>query len=257
MLDIKFAEKEFERFLDEYDREDEKIKLKIVHTYGVVTCAEQICQRMHLEQEDCDLARLIALLHDIGRFEQLRRFDSFMPDTMDHAAYGVEILFGEEQMIRRFVKNNKWDEIIKVAIEKHSDYKLDGIVNERVLLHARLIRDADKLDNCRVKLVDSIEAMLGVSKELVGQTDISPCIWEYCLNHEAVLSRDRVTWMDYWISYIAYFFDINFPETLSIIQENDYVDKIIYRIPYANIETKKKMDRLSKMVRTYIENRIN
>lgn len=37
----------------------------------------EICHRMHLTEEDTELARIIALLHDIGRFEQLKRFDSF------------------------------------------------------------------------------------------------------------------------------------------------------------------------------------
>lgn len=32
MIDIEYANREFEKFLDEYDRADEKIKLKIVHT---------------------------------------------------------------------------------------------------------------------------------------------------------------------------------------------------------------------------------
>ena len=33
-MDIEHAKKAFERYLDQYDREDDKIKLKIVHTYG-------------------------------------------------------------------------------------------------------------------------------------------------------------------------------------------------------------------------------
>jgi len=252
MLDLKYAQKEFERFLDEYDREDEKVKLKIVHTYGVVECAERICKKMNLDQENRDLACLIALLHDIGRFEQLKRFDSFMPDTMDHAAYGVEILFGKERMIRRFVKCDKWDEIIKMSIAKHSDYKLEGIEDEKILLHARLIRDADKLDNCRVKLEEPVELMIGADEYKVGATEISPRIWEYCLKKEAVLSCDRVTLVDYWVSYVAYFFDINYAETLAIIQEAGYVDKIIHRIPYTNPMTKKKMEDLSRMIKDYI-----
>ena len=71
-LDFKQARDAFEAYLDEYDREDEKIKLKIVHTYGVVKSAREIGKRMHLNEEDQQLAELIALLHDIGRFEQLR-----------------------------------------------------------------------------------------------------------------------------------------------------------------------------------------
>lgn len=41
-IDLKKAREVFEAYLDEYDRNDEKIKLKIVHTYGVVSCAREI-----------------------------------------------------------------------------------------------------------------------------------------------------------------------------------------------------------------------
>ena len=68
---------------------------------------------MKLGEEQQQLAELIALLHDIGRFEQLRLYDSFMPDTMDHAAFGVKLLFdGENPMIRRFLADTCYDEII-------------------------------------------------------------------------------------------------------------------------------------------------
>ena len=168
MIDIAHAKQEFEKYLDEYDREDEQIYLKIEHTYGVVKYAGEIAERMECSREDVELAELIGLLHDIGRFEQIRRFHSFEPGTMDHAVFGADLLFGEEKMIRRFVKDDKFDELIDAAIRKHSDFKLDGIHDTRTLFHAKLIRDADKLDNCRVKLEASIEAMLGVSEETAG-----------------------------------------------------------------------------------------
>ena len=68
---------------------DDKVRLKIVHTYGVVKQSEEIAKRMRLSEEDTELARMIALLHDIGRFEQLKRFDSFLPERpwiMPHMA---------------------------------------------------------------------------------------------------------------------------------------------------------------------------
>ena len=103
-IDFKHARGVFEDYLNGYDREDEKIKLKIIHTYGVVKSAREIGHRMHLNEEDQQLAELIALLHDIGRFQQLRLYNSFSPDTMDHAAFGVQLLFeGENPMISRFI----------------------------------------------------------------------------------------------------------------------------------------------------------
>ncbi len=109
--------KPLKNYLDGYERENDKVKLKIIHTYGVVECSRKIAEGLKLSEEDCKLAQIIGLLHDIGRFEQLKCYDSFEPETMNHAAYGVKILF-EEGMIRRFVKEDKWDGIIKMAIAR-------------------------------------------------------------------------------------------------------------------------------------------
>lgn len=254
--DFETAKAAFEEYLNEYDREDDKIHLKIVHTYGVVDDAEKISRRMHLSEEDVQLARLIGLLHDIGRFEQIRRFDSFEPGTMEHAAYGAELLFGPEKMIRRFVKDERFDRLICTAIEKHSDFQLKGEMDERTLLHARLIRDADKLDNCRVKLEESMETLLSAEEETVGKGIISEKVWDSCMAKKSVLSADRVSKVDYWVSYIAQYYDINFPETYEIMKEHDYVKKIADRVPYALPETKKKMDILVEQMEEYMEERI-
>ena len=69
-IDFEAAKAAFETYLDEYDRTDDKIHLKIVHTYCVVECAEKIATRMHLGQEDVQLAKIIGLLHDIGRLSR-------------------------------------------------------------------------------------------------------------------------------------------------------------------------------------------
>ena len=126
-MDFEHVKAVFEEYLNGYDRENDKVKLKIVHTYGVIRCSEEIGRRMGLQAEDMELAKLIALLHDIGRFEQLKQFDSFLPDTMDHAAYGVKILFDNaphQNLIRNFIPESDFDEIIRISIAKHSDFKL-------------------------------------------------------------------------------------------------------------------------------------
>lgn len=251
-MDLQYAKQQFEGYLDNYDRNDDKVRLKIVHTYGVVECSRQIAESMGLSDEDRELAQLIGLLHDIGRFEQVKRFDSFEPTVMDHAAFGVQILF-EEGSIRQFVKEDRWDSIIRTAIAKHSDFKLEGIADERELLHAKIIRDADKLDNCRVKIVDSVETIMGVSETEVGKEGISAEVMEQFLRKESILSPARKTMMDYWLSYLAYFFDINFNETLDIVRKKRYVEKIIDRIPYSNPKTREQMKTVREMLLLYIQ----
>ena len=107
-MDFYTAKTQFNNYLKDYDCHNDKIRLKIVHTYGVVKESADIAARMKLSEEDTSLAKMIALLHDIGRFEQLKQFDSFLPDTMDHAAYGVKILFDNaphQNLIRNFMPN--------------------------------------------------------------------------------------------------------------------------------------------------------
>ena len=112
-MDFYTAKRQFNNYLKDYDCHNDKIRLKIVHTYGVVKESTDISARMQLSEEDTTLAKMIALLHDIGRFEQLKQFDSFLPDTMDHAAYGVKILFDNaphQNLIRNFIPESDFDQ---------------------------------------------------------------------------------------------------------------------------------------------------
>lgn len=251
-MDFTKAAHAFQEYLKDYDQNNDKVRLKIVHTYGVVKQAENVCRRKNMNLEDTSLAKLIALLHDIGRFEQLKRFDSFEPATMDHAAYGVQILF-EEGMIRCFVEDEQWDEIIRTSIAKHSDFVLEGVTNPRTLFHARLIRDADKLDNFRVKLKDDFVTFMGVTEEETGALEITPKIYEAVFRNSTILSADRVTKMDYWVSYLVHIFDLNFRESMDIVAENNYMERLVRRVPYSNPDTARKMQAIQKHAEEYIK----
>ena len=74
---------------------------------------------------------------------------------------------------------------------------------------------------------------------------------------ESVLSSDRVSKVDYWISYIAQYYDINFPETYEIMREHDYVKKIAWtEFPMHLPDTKEKMDILVAEMEKYMDERI-
>ena len=155
-------------------------------------------------------------------------------------------------MISRFIEDRSYDELIRVAIARHSDFRLEGITDNRTLLHARLIRDADKLDNCRVKLQDDLLVFMGASGKEIGAQEITPVVYDTVLKDQCIYSPDRVTKMDYWVSYVAYFCDIYFRASFDIIEEHDYLNKIIDRIPYSNPDTKQKMENIRTHLAKYI-----
>ena len=75
MIDREKALKIFNTYVSKYNPEDEKIKLKIEHIQRVAKNANDIAENLKLSKEDIDLAWLIGLLHDIGRFEEAVKSD--------------------------------------------------------------------------------------------------------------------------------------------------------------------------------------
>ena len=215
-MDMQRAKNEFKRFLERYeDKEELGFELKVIHTYKVVENARKIAIELNLSEEDIVLAELIGLLHDIGRFEEINFLKQFDSVGFDHASYGVKMLF-EEKLIRNFIDNNKYDEIIKTAIDNHSRLVIQRDLKQRYLLHSKIIRDADKLDNFRVKKEEKIEAIfpnIVKNKEDIENSILSDKIYETIKNKKCVDIHDRVTVIDYWFCVLAFLFDLNFNES--------------------------------------------
>lgn len=250
-MDFEQAKKIFAGFLKQYDASDDKIRLKIVHTYGVVKAAEYIGTALNLSSNDYELARHIALLHDIGRFEQLRQYHSFDDSIVPHASLSLKILF-EDGLIRQFIPERNFDSIVYTAIENHGLYRMKPGLSGPALLHSKIIRDADKLDNFRVKEEDSIEAMLDIPASRLGTEAITNPTYECFLSHTPVLNSERVTHMDMWVSYLGYIYDLNFPASRQYVLEKDYINKLVDRIPYSNKETAERMEHIRRTALAYL-----
>ena len=76
----------FAEYTGHYDCSDGKIKLKIDHTYRVAGLCRRIASSLGLNDAEAGLAWVIGMLHDIGRFEQLRKYGTFSDaESIDHA----------------------------------------------------------------------------------------------------------------------------------------------------------------------------
>lgn len=256
MIDMKKASMAFSEYVKPYDVTNPKIELKIKHTFRTVEVAKKIANDLNLNEEQVLLAQLIALLHDIGRFEQVRIYNTFKDrDSVDHADLGVRILF-EEGTIRKFIEDTKYDDIIYKAIKNHNKFKIEEGLNEEELLQAKIVRDADKTDIFAV-FVDDIEKNRDVLynyKEMAKQ-EVSPKIMKdfenYQQSNRDLFSRD----IDSYINIIAFIFDYNFLTGLKTIQENKYIERTMKPICIYE-ETKEQMQKITKIANTYIKERI-
>ncbi len=259
MIDIEKAKKELKIFLENYKNQKELgFELKVVHTYQVAQNSKKLAEELKLKQEDIELAELIGLLHDIGRFEELKMLNQFDNIKFDHAEHGVKMLF-EDNLIRNFVEDNQYDEIIKQAIQNHSKFEIPKDLEARTLLHCKIIRDSDKLDNFRVKQEERMEAIFPKiisAKEEIENSKISESVYQAIKELKCVKLKDRKTPLDYLICILAFIFDLNFSASYQIVREKDYANQMINRFDYKLSETKEKMEEIRRIVNQYINQQI-
>lgn len=254
MIDFTEAQNAFQEYLKDYDTTDGSIMLKIRHTYEVVAKSEYLATELKLDKDNIMLAKIIALLHDIGRFEQVKQTQDFSDaGGFDHAEYGVKVLF-EDGLIRKFVQDARYDSIIRDAIAQHNKYEITGILDKPALLHSQIIRDADKLDNFRVKEVEPLENIFPqkYNADTIEYETISPKVYKDFMERRCILAKDRQTQLDYWVCCIAFLFDLNFAVSIRYIRDNNYIDKLINRIPYKREETQKKMENIRTCAKEFI-----
>lgn len=258
MIDFIKAQESFKEYLKDYDLENGSIKLKVKHTYEVVKKSEYIAIGLGLDKENIELAKIIALLHDIGRFEQIKEFNEFSDKNIEHAEFGVKVLFGEKFLISKFVENRKYDNIINKSIYNHNKFKVEEGLSDIELMHCNIIRDADKIDNFRVKQEDKFEDMFPkiYNKDTINYETISQKVYEDFMQKKCIKLEDRKTIIDYWVCVIAFIFDLNFDISLKYVYEHNYIDILIDRIEYQNNDTKQKMEDIRKCAKTYIRNKI-
>lgn len=251
IIDMEQAQKAFKEYVRNYNPEDEKIKIKIAHIERVAENSKRIAENLNLSQEDIELAELIGLLHDIGRFEQVRLYHTFVDkDSINHGEYGAKVLF-EDGLIRKFIKDDKFDRIIKLAIVNHNRADIEEGLTEREKLHAKIIRDADKTDIFTILISGDKKAIW--EKADLSDDKISDEIYREFVEDKRINYKERKTSADILVSHFNYVYDLNFPETRKIIRDNKYIDKLYQRFKFNDAETMKRFNEIYRLSKEYIE----
>ncbi|MFN2340538.1 MAG: HD domain-containing protein [Halanaerobium sp.] len=243
----------FDSYTAEFEMENKKdqknIQLKIDHSQRVTADMEAIISTMSLTETEKNLAKIIALYHDIGRFKQYKDYQTFSDyKSEDHGQLGVKVI-NQNKLIDDLSKNQQ--SIIFKAIENHNkaDLKEKHFNNEEEIFFAKLIRDADKMDIFnifveRYKRKSQKDYIIKLSTE----PEISDQIYNKVLNQESINYDKLETINDLKIMQLGWIYDINFKETLAIIKEREYIETI-----YNSMDQSQKAERIYQQVKEYLE----
>ena len=161
----------YDAYVDTYRAADGTLpammRLKRIHTAFVVKNAEAIADGEGFTPEEREVSLAAALLHDTGRYEQLRLYNTFKDsESVDHAVFSHDIV-KEKGWLDQVLGESKseaeaeqWKDAILKAVLYHNRRDLPKEIENPSFtftshLHlasiaAHTVRDADKMDIFRV-----------------------------------------------------------------------------------------------------------
>lgn len=211
----------------------QNVRLKEKHTNRVCENSSRIAISEELDEEDYYLAVTIALLHDVGRFEQISRYKTFHDSRSEnHALLGVKVLRSEG--VLSFLSEEEQN-IIFTAITNHNMPSIPDGLSGKYFLHSKLVRDADKLDIYKVLtdyyLMKDIYPNPVLEHDLPDNEDYSPYLIQDILHNKIPSIKGVRNCNDMNLARLSWVFDLNFIETVRLLKERGYIEKLIATLP--------------------------
>ena len=204
-------EEMFQRYASNYDMNDKKILLKVNHMYRVRSVAREIATRLNLPKNDIELAEFLGLYHDIGRFEQLKQYDTFDDSkSFDHGDFGADIL-EKNGYINWLIPgyNDDTYEILLCAVRYHNKFRLDDSLKYGTHYLCKIIRDADKIDIYRAMAEESSSDLFFDFKD-ESDCVISDEVKDAFYQNQTIDKSKVKTKLDRLVLKLAFAYDINY-----------------------------------------------
>ena len=226
------------RYMKSFYSDDAEVQrgilIKETHTGYVTANSVELAKFLQLPTHDVELAEIIGLFHDVGRFRQYSIYKTFNDaDSEDHADLALKVI-DELEFFNELAAQDY--EILRFAIQNHNKKTVAPTDDDRKILFAKIIRDADKLDIYRVlepflaqANVDKMPNFIKSGGNLVA--DISPDFVENFVTGKQADYRKIRTNGDRKIVRLMWLYDVNFSWTMRKIVERGYIDKIVSNLP--------------------------
>ena len=239
------VERAFQAYTGHFDTTNLQISNKIRHSHHVAANCEAVASAL---SADTDLAWLIGMLHDIGRFEQIRVVHGYDDHKgLDHGDYGAKMLF-EEGLIRDFTDWTDADGVIRKAVRWHNKYELPEGLNEDERLYCQIVRDADKLDNFRGFLENDFFSFHEHTPEEVQGSEISDEIVDCFRRGDTIPFRLIRSAADFFLIPYALYLGLVYPASRDLAEEQGCYRRML-EFRFTDETNRRKFDQIREYVR--------
>ena len=119
-------------------------------------------------------------------------------------------------------------------------------------MFCNILRDGDKIDILKVNHDIPIEIIYDTSIEKVKNETVTPEVMEQFFERHAILRATKRACIDSIVGHAALVFELVFDESLKIVKEQGYLDKLL-NFESENPITKKQFVQLRRCMASYLE----
>lgn len=253
------------------------MNLKYEHTWNVIDYSRRIAEAERLNEEQIYIAKLIALFHDLGNFEERKRMTLGIAKEHDipHADLSIQMLFENIlddngniiyndndkpiKLIDQFLVDEKYHKVIAIAVENHGKLEIDRSgMTETELLFSKIIRDADKLDIYRIRANENI---LGVTRKRFGgktmENDLmADEVYERLSNGQTALISDFKSGVDLFMNTACFAYDMEFDGSLQALLDLGFLKQMQETQKFNIPQTQIRVNQIFSQVNSYIQERL-
>ena len=144
--------KVFEQYIKKFNMNKNHTKCTYFHCIKSMDLCKNIASVLGIfDKEEIVVCELIGLFHDISQFE-MKDNNFTLYNKEDTSKRSIEILFGEDGLMRKITNDTKYDEIIKIAIYCQNKNGLPKRLDDKLLHYCKVLKDAHILDTFRIVL---------------------------------------------------------------------------------------------------------
>ena len=210
---------------------DVNVQLKIDHTFRVLEESAALASEEHFSEKESLLLEYSSLFHDLSRFEQFFRFQTYN-DTIsfDHGERSFELMQKDSWLPEDFSEEDK--RIILTSVRYHNKRVIPEGLSSKELKILSAVRDADKTDilNILLEHLKNPENPAIVYK-LSDLSGLSEKVARAIMAEKSPDNADLETETDFLAAKFAWGFDLNFPRTCREFLKREYFQKLRNALP--------------------------
>lgn len=237
----------FNKFVKQFDMNKGNVKATYFHSLKMMDLCKNIASNLNIfTEEEVIVCGFIGLFHDVGMFGNKNKLCHFNDSATDYSKRSIEMIFDEGKLIREVTDENKYDDIIKVAIYCHNKKGLPNGLDENILKYCKVIKDAHVIEDFRL-IVNYPYIDMHIDNYP------SDAVYSVFKQYHVISNKIGNNDGDNVLEILSNIFGVNYQYSFTLIKEEECVSKLISSLKISNKAILKFFSQIATVLNMYID----